>query len=1144
MPRKITKIIAILLSFSLLFQQVGFAQVAGQLDISTHLLSLRNSLSQPQDKFRPLHLRYLDYEAASNNFKLLLDKGDTKDLKDDLIKEQTRLLMSYFQIGLALPNDSFWVNLRPDSPDNIIDPFLERTDLGKVLLEADLQLKRDTARATSPQTPEGKLYWDKLYKKAGELFGTDNVTIPTLVRPWIVPGEIIIRETPTNAYIYKATLKVMLEEDYLKGSATYSFKDPREKFLNQYSSQLIKESIIPKLTKEINTSKKYAALRQVYYSLILAQWFKTRNRDTTNPYPSRIDRKDLTDLTSKTPWFRNTYFNAYQKSFKDGEYNLKEQAYSGFGQVIRTYTSGGIQINIGNSIKASSPLEPGATVTDGPVTVVGGSKNSSWRYALRNKKFLIAVTVLSPLYPGTDSQPFQTYPEKYGEAEIQIYTPFVENMIDNLRNKNTPYSAQALIRIFDTHSGFTRMMAKVALEDMSVAEAQDFISKFPYDERFPRGRALAVRAEYDYRNSYGRYPLGGFEEKVHKIRLAGYQTKADTVGSVEEYARAIRDTLATGRWDMIYSSAHGSSNDIRLSLTEWLTTQNLKTLFKVYDRYFSPTALALLGSCSVMDTTIVDNFGNTFGRIFGLKEVQGFKVPFSDFLDNTVDGWGIRFKPSPEIGIYRRPSLETKDGFSLAANTRPERNITNAMSNSNEDTLYANVPTLASRVFKDNDPQALEDLVTLALEKHIEFAISSLSGVVLHSKSEAFKERAFKTLAILAREPGQVGLNACFGLEYIAFRQDNTQALDSLVNIIASQADPGVVENAFAGLRNLIQFVLEEYKDPYHDHSRVIKALKTLPIPQALVDSYKQGNYIARRILRGLRELGNPKAQEILKTFEEPENILQQQSPASEIGRGTAHGPMVEEIEQDAQPVTRQDKQAVDDSTRVKQLVERAKQLLEHIKTEGSQSEARFDLNDLASILKDFARKSDVALNALIDIAPYSIEAAHAVTDLAKDSDAAVIPALHSRALHKDTFVLNLLSNVLAEEDNNSAAREVLKDPKLATAFQDNPEALEILAEHDNSAAFTILLKRSLQADVSAIRSLKSAAGITAIDYLESRVRATTPPELIICQIQPCKVTLVAIKLPREPSRIPFLRLNSKTLPCKRTTKMHRSALL
>jgi len=76
-PRKILKIIALILCFLLAFEQSGFAQVADQLNISGHLNALRNSLIQ--DKFRPLHLRYLSYDNFNNNFNLLLDKGDLKN---------------------------------------------------------------------------------------------------------------------------------------------------------------------------------------------------------------------------------------------------------------------------------------------------------------------------------------------------------------------------------------------------------------------------------------------------------------------------------------------------------------------------------------------------------------------------------------------------------------------------------------------------------------------------------------------------------------------------------------------------------------------------------------------------------------------------------------------------------------------------------------------------------------------------------------------------------------------------------------------------------------------------------------------------------------------------------------------------------
>lgn len=330
--------------------------MATQLNLAGYLGSLHSAFTP--DKFRPLHLRYLSYDNLNNSFRLLLDKGDTKNPQTQELESTSKTLLNYFFIGLALPNDSFWVNLRPDSEDNVIDPYLAQTDIGRIMIETDLQLKKDTAKATSPETPEGKKYWDALYKKAEELFGYDSVTIPTLTRPWIVPGEIIIRETTNSAYIYKATLKVMLEQDYLQrsansvqGSVDYSFKDPRLKALNEYSSQLIRELIIPKLTKEINTSKRYASLRQVYYSLIMAQWFKARFRNKPWAYSQAMDHRNLTNLTSKTSWTKATYFQEYQKSFQKGEYNLQEPRSTPFGQVIRSYFSGGEVLGIPGGVQ-------------------------------------------------------------------------------------------------------------------------------------------------------------------------------------------------------------------------------------------------------------------------------------------------------------------------------------------------------------------------------------------------------------------------------------------------------------------------------------------------------------------------------------------------------------------------------------------------------------------------------------------------------------------------------------------------------------------------------------------------------------------------------------------------------------------------
>jgi|GEM_PF-6173751 len=392
------RIISFLIIFCFITEQAGIARAQGQADLSG--LAAGASAVAASDKFRPLHLRSLSYDASHDDIRLLLDKGDAKEAVPQL-ENSARGLMEYFTIGIALPDSSFWVNLRPDSPDDMIDPELEKTDLGKVLLAADLQLKKDCARYTSPRTREGRVYWDKLYKKAEELYGSSPIDIPALSRPWIVPAEIIVREAQGAAYIYKATLKVMLEEDYLKGSAGYSFSDERAQKLNEYAAGLMREGIVPRLTKEVNSSRAYAALRQAYYSLILAQWFKRAYAGSRVPYAARINSKDISRLTSKTPWNKTTYFDAYKKSFTNGEYNERQTVQDAFGQSVRTYVSGGIKFGaeIGSAMNLATGAVPaiksalGAVVAAGNQVIIDAAARVSAVPAVVRQSAVVPVVV-------------------------------------------------------------------------------------------------------------------------------------------------------------------------------------------------------------------------------------------------------------------------------------------------------------------------------------------------------------------------------------------------------------------------------------------------------------------------------------------------------------------------------------------------------------------------------------------------------------------------------------------------------------------------------------------------------------------------------------------------------------------------------
>lgn len=336
------RIITLLLCLSFACTQAGFAQI---IDASRGAAMPGTSITGGRDGFRPMHLRSLAYDGAGASLDVLMDQGSST-LSGGAALAQAREAMKYFLIGIALPDDTFWVNLRPDASSRMIDDTLALTDMGKALLEADLQLKKDTAAFTSPQTREGKAYWDRLYKKAEELFGTDAANIPTVSRPWIVPGEIIIREAADSAYIYKATLAVKLEQDRLKGSPEYTFTDERLCRLNEYSAQLLRELVLPTLVREVNTAARYAPLRQVYYSLIIAAWFKKQFRGKPGAYSALIDRKTLDGLMSEHAWEREEYFRAYKRSFEKGEYSLRETVHTAAGTRERTYCSGGISFSL------------------------------------------------------------------------------------------------------------------------------------------------------------------------------------------------------------------------------------------------------------------------------------------------------------------------------------------------------------------------------------------------------------------------------------------------------------------------------------------------------------------------------------------------------------------------------------------------------------------------------------------------------------------------------------------------------------------------------------------------------------------------------------------------------------------------------
>ena len=71
------------------------------------------------------------------------------------------------------------------------------------------------ASLTYPDSGLGKKFWDEVYKKAYEQYGTTNIPLNTFNKVWIVPNKAVVYEHKDKAFIIESHLKVMLEEDYL-----------------------------------------------------------------------------------------------------------------------------------------------------------------------------------------------------------------------------------------------------------------------------------------------------------------------------------------------------------------------------------------------------------------------------------------------------------------------------------------------------------------------------------------------------------------------------------------------------------------------------------------------------------------------------------------------------------------------------------------------------------------------------------------------------------------------------------------------------------------------------------------------------------------------------------------------------------------
>src|SRR5208283_1967517 len=113
-------------------------------------------------------------------FDFILDTGASGlKINSPEFKDESRKLIKYFLASLTIKEDDLWVNLSPYEKNRMIPEELGQTELGRDMLAQDYILKQLTASLIYPEKELGKAFWDRVYAKAREQFGSTAVPVNT-----------------------------------------------------------------------------------------------------------------------------------------------------------------------------------------------------------------------------------------------------------------------------------------------------------------------------------------------------------------------------------------------------------------------------------------------------------------------------------------------------------------------------------------------------------------------------------------------------------------------------------------------------------------------------------------------------------------------------------------------------------------------------------------------------------------------------------------------------------------------------------------------------------------------------------------------------------------------------------------------------
>lgn len=416
--------------------------------------------------FAPVILKGIKiYPENPLRFDFIIDTGKS-GLKDEALKEESGKLIKYFLAALTVPDDDLWVNLSPYEKDRIITDKFGVTEMGRDLLAQDYLLKQLTATLIYPENDLGKRFWDRVYKKAQEIYGTTEIPVNTFNKVWVVPERALVYENGNVAYIMESHLKVMLEQDYQatsqsalggRGISTTSMSD------SEFSSDIIREIIIPEIEREVNEGQNFTALRQAYQSLILATWFKQNLRSSIlNNY---IDQNKITGVDIEDKDQKQKIYGQYLESYKKGVFSyIKDDVDSMTEETIpRKYFSGGTNL--------------GRKAMDRAMTVVRDkSRISAFLRKLAGPVLMVSAS-LTPIQSGAAMAGYTSPPAAVAFEEGGMVT------FQDPVNQDKPLNPKLVEFYRQRHPTVGSTPREKTLEELTVDERELLIKE--YTARFP-----------------------------------------------------------------------------------------------------------------------------------------------------------------------------------------------------------------------------------------------------------------------------------------------------------------------------------------------------------------------------------------------------------------------------------------------------------------------------------------------------------------------------------------------------------------------------------------------------------------------------------------------------------------------------------